>query len=128
MLRDLLTTTLHESGYVYVKPYSNGKEAWDYLEALAQKDKPIESLVRLVVTDIEMPQMDGHRLLKLIRSNERLHEVPVVLFSSLINEEMRRKGDELGANGQIAKPEINQLIGLLDELIFGVKKNKEQDM
>ena len=67
-------------------------------------------------------------LLKLIRSNERLHEVPVVLFSSLINEEMRRKGDELGANGQIAKPEINQLIGLLDELIFGVKKNKEQDM
>lgn len=125
MLRDLLTTTLHESGYNYVKPYSNGKEAWDYLEALAAKDAPIESLVRLVVTDIEMPQMDGHRLLKLIRANERLHDVPVVLFSSLINEEMRRKGDELGANGQIAKPEINQLIGLLDDLIFGVKKKKE---
>ena len=125
MLRDLLTTTLHESGYNYVKPYSNGKEAWDYLEALAAKDAPVESLVRLVVTDIEMPQMDGHRLLKLIRSNNRLHDVPVVLFSSLINEEMRRKGDELGANGQIAKPEINQLIGLLDDLIFGIKKKKE---
>ncbi|MBQ1504070.1 MAG: chemotaxis protein CheV, partial [Oscillospiraceae bacterium] len=49
MLRDLLTTTLHESGYNYVKPYANGKEAWEYLEALSKKDAPIESLVRLVV-------------------------------------------------------------------------------
>lgn len=126
MLRDLLTTTLHESGYNYVKSFANGKEAWDYLYELAQKDSPIESLVRLVVTDIEMPQMDGHRLLKLIRENERLHDVPVVLFSSLINEEMRKKGEELGADGQIAKPEINQLIGMLDELIFGTKKRSDE--
>ena len=69
--------------------------------------------------------MDGHRLLKLVRENDRLHEVPLVLFSSLINEEMRRKGDELGASGQISKPEINQLIDLLDELIFGIKKDAE---
>ena len=94
---------------------------------MSKKDAPIESLVRLVVTDIEMPQMDGHRLLKLIRENERLHNIPVILFSSLINEEMRRKGDELGANGQIAKPEINQLIGLLDDLIFGIKKKQDDE-
>ena len=118
LLRDLLVTTLHESGYQYVKDFNNGKSAWEYLEELSKKDRPIESLVSLVVTDIEMPQMDGHRLLKLIRENERLGEVPVILFSSLINEEMRRKGRELGANGQISKPEINQLIGLMDELIF----------
>jgi len=64
-------------------------------------------------------QMDGHRLLKLIRENDRLKEVPVVLFSSLINEEMRLKGEALGASGQISKPEINQLIQLVDTLIFG---------
>ena len=66
-----------------------------------------------------MPQMDGHRLLKLIRENDRLKEIPVVLFSSLINDEMRLKGEALGASGQISKPEINQLIQLVDTLIFG---------
>ena len=70
--------------------------------------------------------MDGHRLLKLVREDERLHDVPVILFSSLINEEMRRKGQELGANGQIAKPEINQLIGLMDKLIFNIDPKVEE--
>lgn len=123
LLRELLVNTLHESGYQYVKDFNNGKAAWEYLEELAKKDLPIEELVRIVITDIEMPQMDGHRLLKLIRDHERLAPTPVILFSSLINEEMARKGRELGANGQISKPEINQLINLLDDLIFG-KNNK----
>ena len=64
--------------------------------------------------------MDGHRLLKLVREDENLKGVPLVLFSSLISDEMRLKGEQLGASGQIAKPEINQLIGLLDNLVFGV--------
>lgn len=119
MLRELIVETLHESGYRFVKANSNGKEAWDYLLSLTQIDKPVEELVRLVITDIEMPQMDGHRLLKLIRESDRLKDVPVVLFSSLINEEMRLKGDALGASGQISKPEINQLIQMVDKLIFG---------
>lgn len=118
MLRELLVETLHESGYQFVKSNNNGKEAWDYLVSLTQIDKPIEQLVRLIITDIEMPQMDGHRLLKLIREDQRLQDIPVILFSSLINEEMRRKGDALGASGQISKPEINQLIQLIDKLIF----------
>ncbi len=122
MLRELLVTTLHESGYRYVRDFNNGKSAWEYLEILADKEGPIEDQVRIVVTDIEMPQMDGHRLLKLIRDNDRLKDVPVVLFSSLISEEMKRKGDDLGASGQISKPEINQLIGLLDTLIFAPNK------
>ena len=47
--------------------------------------------------------------------------MPLVLFSSLINDEMRLKGESLGASAQISKPEIGQLIGLLDKLIFGKK-------
>ncbi|MBQ7515741.1 MAG: chemotaxis protein CheV [Schwartzia sp.] len=128
MLRELVVTTLHESGYNFVKANPNGKEAWDYLQTLTKRDKPIRDLVTLVITDIEMPQMDGHRLLKLIREDEKLHDIPVVLFSSLINEEMRLKGLELGASGQISKPEINQLIQMLDELIFGKKAKKDDDM
>ena len=82
--------------------------------------------MRVIISDIEMPQMDGHRLLKLVRSDARFNGIPFILFSSLISEEMRRKGDELGADGQISKPEINQLIGLIDELIFGIKRDKEE--
>ena len=119
MLRDLLVTTLHDSGYRFVRDFGNGMDAWEYLRNLSEKDGPIYNHVGVIVSDVEMPKMDGHRLLKLVRDNERLHEVPFVLFSSLISEEMRLKGESLGASGQISKPEINQLIALLDHLIFG---------
>ena len=128
MLRDLLVTTLHDSGYRFVRDFGNGQDAWDYLKNLAAKDGPIENHVGVIVSDVEMPKMDGHRLLKLVRDNERLHEVPFVLFSSLISEEMRLKGESLGASGQISKPEISQLIGLLDNLIFGKPLKKPIEM
>ena len=126
MLRDLLVTTLHESGYRYVRDFGNGQDAWEYLQGLTQKGGQISSHVGVIVSDVEMPRMDGHRLLKLVRADDRLSDVPLVLFSSLISDEMRIKGDQLGASGQIAKPEINQLIGLLDNLIFGKPLNDEQ--
>ena len=128
MLRDLLVTTLHESGYRFVRDFGNGLDAWEYLRNLSAKDGPIESHVGMIVSDVEMPKMDGHRLLKLVRDNERLHDVPFVLFSSLISEEMRLKGESLGASGQISKPEISQLIGLLDNLIFGKPLKNPNDM
>ena len=124
MLRDLLVTTLHDSGYRFVRDFGNGKDAWEYLQTLAAKEGEISEHVGIIVSDVEMPMMDGHRLLKLVRHNERLQVVPFVLFSSLINEEMRFKGDELGASAQISKPEIGQLIDLLDKLIF--KKKQQQ--
>ena len=124
---DLLVTTLHESGYRFVRDFGNGQDAWDYLQGLAAKEGPIEDHVRIIVSDVEMPKMDGHRLLKLVRSDDRLKDVPFVLFSSLISEEMRIKGNQLGASGQISKPEINQLIDLLDNLVFGKPLKKDED-
>ena len=123
LLRELLVNTLHESGYRFVRDFNNGQDAWNYLSTNLSSDLPIEDQVRVIISDIEMPQMDGHRLLKLVRSDPRFNKIPFILFSSLISEEMRRKGDSLGANGQISKPEINQLIGLMDELIFGIKRS-----
>ena len=119
LLRDLLVTTLHEAGYKFIRDFGNGQDAWDYLQDLSRKNGPIENHVRIIISDIEMPKMDGHRLLKLVREDNRLGEVPLVLFSSLISEEMKRKGESLGASGQVSKPEINQLIDLIDTLIFG---------
>ena len=70
-----------------------------------------------VITDIEMPQMDGHHLTKLIKTDDELKHVPVVIFSSLVNDEMRRKGEQLGADAQLSKPEIGQLVEAIDGLV-----------
>lgn len=129
LLRDLLVNTLRENGYTFIRDFGNGEDAWNYLKGIAEKTQGnnVYDKVRVVISDIEMPKMDGHRLLKFIREDNRLRSVPVILFSSLISEEMRRKGDELGAAGQISKPEINQLIQLIDKLIFNIDLSKKED-
>ena len=116
MLRDLLLSTLHTAGYNTISN-ENGQEAWNKLEELAEKEAPITDTLQMIITDIEMPQMDGHHLTKRIKSHPRLKDLPVVIFSSLINEEMRLKGLALGAFAQITKPEIEQLIGIVDQKI-----------
>ena len=116
MLRDLLLSTLHTAGYNTISN-ENGQEAWNKLEELAEKEAPITDTLQMIITDIEMPQMDGHHLTKRIKSHPRLKDLPVVIFSSLINEEMRLKGIALGAFAQITKPEIEQLIGIVDQKI-----------
>ena len=66
-------------------------------------------------------QMDGHHLTKLIKTDEQLKNIPVIIFSSLINEQMRAKGELLGADAQLSKPEIGQLVGEIDKLINAQK-------
>ena len=61
--------------------------------------------------------MDGHRLTKLIKDDSSLKQIPVIIFSSLITEEMRRKGKEVGADEQLSKPEIGHLISVIDQLL-----------
>ena len=67
--------------------------------------------------DIEMPLMDGHRLTKLIKSDDKTKKIPVVIFSSLVNDEMRKKGEQLGADAQLSKPEIGNLVREIDRLV-----------
>ena len=96
--------------------FPNGQELWNYLSSLRGSDD-LRSKVALVITDIEMPQMDGHRLTKLIKDDKELKQLPVIIFSSLITDEMRRKGKELGADEQMSKPEIGHLVKVIDHLL-----------
>ena len=121
ILAKLLMESLHKAGYENVIKTDNGQEAWDTLCNMKESNLPITDLVRCIVTDIEMPQMDGHRLTKLIKEDLKLKEIPVILFSSLINEEMRYKGKQVGADAQLSKPEIGNLIKFVDDLIAGKK-------
>ena len=61
--------------------------------------------------------MDGHRLTKLVKSSTRFQPVPLIIFSSLISEEMRIKGRQLGADEQMSKPEIGHLVDVMDHLL-----------
>lgn len=116
LLSKMIVESLHRAGYVNIVKTDNGQEAWDFLVEAKHSGDPIKSHLSLIVTDIEMPQMDGHRLLKLVKEDSVLKELPVVLFSSLINEEMRIKGKQLGADDQISKPEIANLVSIIDRL------------
>lgn len=116
LLRRMIGDSLERAGFTNILNFGNGEEAWHYLDSI-RKDSDLYDKVKLVITDIEMPQMDGHRLTKLIKSDARLKKLPVIIFSSLIDEQMRRKGEELGADGQLAKPEIGRLVVLMDQLL-----------
>lgn len=75
-----------------------GKDAWERIQQLAQEaeaeGKPISEKIALVLTDLEMPEMDGFTLTRKIKTDERLKKIPVVIHSSLsgsANEDHIRK-------------------------------------
>ncbi|WP_066399198.1 chemotaxis protein CheW [Cytobacillus eiseniae] len=116
LLRKLLHDTLTEAGFEYIEFFENGRDALSYLEGLIQDGKNVTEEVQLIITDIEMPQMDGHHLTKRIKNNTELAKVPVVIFSSLITDDLRHKGKMVGADAQVSKPEIAELVLLIDQL------------
>ncbi len=116
LLSKLILNSLNKAGYVNTIHFDNGKEAWEYLVEAKNSSDALSEHVVCVVSDIEMPQMDGHHLTKLIKEDPVLQKLPVILFSSLISDEMRRKGEALGASDQISKPEIVRLVSVIDKL------------
>ena len=108
-LRNLIRDTLIHAGY-NVTTASNGREAWDYLQGLktqaAEEGVPITEKLHTVISDIEMPEMDGHALTRLIRADNGLAKLPVVLFSSIITSALHHKGQSVGADDQISKPDL----------------------
>jgi two-component system, chemotaxis family, chemotaxis protein CheV len=118
MLRKMLHDTLSEAGFQYLEFFENGQDAIKYLEHLAENEEDFSQKVQLVITDIEMPQMDGHHLTKRIKGHPVLTKLPVIIFSSLITNDLRHKGMVVGADAQISKPEISELVLKIDELIL----------
>lgn len=116
LLSKLIIECLHKAGYKNTVKTDNGQEAWDYLQEAKESGDPIKEHVSCIVSDIEMPLMDGHRLTKLVKSDLELKKIPLILFSSLISPEMRIKGQKLGADAQISKPEIDKLVSIIDQL------------
>lgn len=116
LLNRLIVESLKHAGYDNLTHTSNGQEAYDII-CKCKANGTLDKTVKCIITDIEMPVMDGHRLTKLIKDDEETKDIPIIIFSSLVNDEMKRKGEALGANAQLSKPEIGNLVRVIDELV-----------
>ncbi|MCO1600942.1 chemotaxis protein CheV [Desulfosporosinus nitroreducens] len=90
-----------------VEKFGNGLDALNFLENSSLDE------IYCVITDIEMPVMDGLTLTKQIKSNSKLKQIPVILFSSIASEGLAHKGLSVGADAQITKPEIDKLVEMV---------------
>lgn len=119
IIRALLKEVLQAAGYTNLHIYHDGKEVLDAIMNIKEKyGQEFTKEVDLLITDIEMPILDGHTVTRKIKEDSILNNLPVVIFSSLISEDLYHKGEKVGANRQISKPEIGELVGALDELLF----------
>ncbi|MCR4787804.1 MAG: chemotaxis protein [Lachnospiraceae bacterium] len=116
LLNKLIVDSLKKAGYTNLIHTQNGQEAYDIITECKEKGT-LDEHVQCIITDIEMPLMDGHRLTKLVKSDPATEKIPIIIFSSLVNGEMRKKGEALGANAQLSKPEIGNLVRTVDELV-----------
>jgi two-component system chemotaxis response regulator CheV len=119
LIRKLIQDALAEGGFHNVEMLGHGKAAWDRL----QEDT---TLFNLLITDIEMPKMDGLTLTRKVKESETLGHLPVIVFSSIMAEDIRRKAQSIGADAQITKPEIELLVHTVTELISKTKEPAER--
>jgi two-component system chemotaxis response regulator CheV len=120
VIRNTVKRRLEEAGQFTVQSATNGDEAWTLLADIKklsrEKECSIADFVDVVLTDIEMPGMDGYHLCKKIKDDPELKSIPVILFSSLITEKLIHKGEAVGADGQFSKPDLS-LIGHIKKLV-----------
>ncbi|MFH1216243.1 MAG: chemotaxis protein [Pseudomonadota bacterium] len=110
-----LTKKLQSSGFKVV-PKPDGRAAFEFLEDLrAQGD--VDKKILAIISDIEMPRMDGHHLCMRVKQQPAYREIPLLLFSSMITDALRRKGESVGADDQVAKPQIDELIKRMQDCI-----------
>lgn len=109
-LNKMIVDTLEKTGFRNIQSFKNGADAWDYIYSQKSGSGDITERIACIVSDIEMPQMDGLHLTKRVKDDDILKNIPVYLFSSLINEQMEAKCRSVGADGQFSKPQITVLI------------------
>lgn len=118
MIRKVLLDTLTSAGFTKLKFFDDGMQAYDYLMMVADKyGDGYRREIDLLITDIEMPQLDGHALTRRVKEHKVLRNLPVIIFSSLITNDLMHKGDAVGADAQMSKPEIENLVKLIDKIL-----------
>lgn len=119
IIRNQMVSILKNAGYVQVSTFINGEECYNGLQLLkaeaAHQGRDLRAFADLLISDIEMPSLDGLTLCRRIKSDPVLKNLTVIMFSSLINDQLAHKCDEVGADGHISKPQIHALVQMIDD-------------
>ena len=119
-IRKMLEKNLTYSNF-QVDIMNDGEETHRFLLALSERarneNKRITDLLDVVICDIEMPLLDGFTLTKRIKDDPELQALPVILYSSIITDELRHKGESVKADFQISKPDMNKMAQVAIDLI-----------
>jgi len=110
-IRSSICNTLQNAGYT-VDEAVDGEEAWQMIE---NKLSAGVFDIDVLITDIEMPKMDGLHLTSRIRKDGRLANLPIYIFSSLASEDNKKKWQSIGANGILTKPDLPRLVQIIGE-------------
>ena len=120
--RKQIERTLQAMGVKYIAAM-NGREAWDELEKMAAYansiGRPANAMISLVLTDVEMPEMDGYILTKKIKSDPRFVGIPVIMHSSLSGMSNQQLGKSVGVDEYVAKFEPQRLSETLARRLLG---------
>lgn len=116
-VREAVTRTLESSGYTQLRAFVNGREAWEWLESQVSAKRDLSQIADLLISDVEMPQIDGLHLTKRIKEHPVLKALPVLLYSSIVTPDNHKKGQAVGADAQISKPEMAKVVEIADSLI-----------
>jgi len=123
-IRETVARELGRGNYVQLHACANGREALAAIEKLEDRarseGRALTDLLQAVITDIEMPEMDGLALCRTLKQARGHADLPVIVFSSLINDQITRKCEAVAADATISKPQFGELISLLDRHIYGV--------
>jgi two-component system chemotaxis response regulator CheV len=118
-IRKTLCSSLRSAGYTVIEA-ENGAEAWNIIQNTMQKATQegcdFRKYIHMLITDVEMPQMDGLHLTSLVRKEDSLKDLPVAIFSSLASDDNKRKWIGLGANCILTKPDLPKLVEVVDEM------------
>lgn len=120
-IRHLVYAKLEKEGRFDITQTEDGEKALDllmqYKKKAEERNVPVTDFVQGIISDIEMPNLDGLTLCRLIKEDPVLRAIPVAIFSSLISEPLARKCESVGADAQFAKPDLQAISDRMYELI-----------
>jgi two-component system chemotaxis response regulator CheV len=118
LIRNVLKKILEMAGLKHLRFFDNGEDTYNYImELVEEKGEDFTDEIDLLITDIEMPKLDGHALTRRLKESRITKKLPILIFSSLITADLQHKGESVGADGQMSKPQIDELIEMVDKLL-----------
>lgn len=122
IIRESILRILHSSGYTQICAFVDGEACYDEIlvrkKNLKNGDGVEDQLFDLLISDIEMPKLDGLTLCRRVKEDPLLKHIPVIVFSSLITEQMVFHCQQVGADGYISKPQITELVAMIDGFLL----------